>query len=620
VVVGKKSRRTSPDRTSRAERGAGWFVVAGTLIVFAAALLAHLVLWNQYQADPFLETPVSDALSYHLWAQRIVERGLEAEPVFHQAPFFPVLLAWIYSPAPVAARMQAAIAMQAVLTSLAIALLVPLGRRYLGSTAVGLAGAGFALLHGPILFHSLKLLPVPLAIAAQALGWTALAIARRRPSPLPAAGAGFAMGLAALARPEMLLAAPVAMIALPRVGTGRLRGLGLAASFLLGFALALSPATVHNVRQGDWVWVASSGGENLFIGNQRGATGEYSALHPKAGDLFSERELAKQVAEEARGRPLLPSEVSSYWRDRAIEEIRADHAAWLRLEWLKLRRILHPGDPTDIYSFPLERSLYLPFLHALPLPPWTLLGAGLVGLALALRLRPRQAWPLAAWVAIHLLVLLAFFVNTRLRLPMLFALAPFAGFALVEGWRRWKEGTGRTAIAVIAGAVIALTVAGAILTRPSPRDTVRLASVLSTQSKLDEALEVLEPVLSGPEPYGLALDQAGWVLQKKGDFAAAAERYRQALEAGVPEGRETQTRTRLAMSLERAGDVEGSRRQHDLAVTSGDASAGTYYERAMFRMRTGDRAGAEQDLREAIRLDPGWRPPRAALERLRAGS
>ena len=48
------------------------------------------------------------------------------------------------------------------------------------------------------------------------------------------------------------------------------RTLPVVAAYLAGVVLVIVPVTLHNLRQGDFVVVASSGGENLFIGNQRG--------------------------------------------------------------------------------------------------------------------------------------------------------------------------------------------------------------------------------------------------------------------------------------------------------------------------------------------------------------
>lgn len=589
--------------------------IGPALAVFSVGLLIQVPIWLQYREDPFSQTLISDAFSYDQWGRQIASKGLSAEPVFHQAPLFPILLSLVYRAMPEAARWEAATCLQVLLTSFALALLVPIGRFYLDSTATGVGGALLVLLHGPFVFHSFKLLPVPLALATQALALVALGLARERASSLFAILAGAALGLAALARSEFLLFTPFALLSLafPLPGARVVSKVRLIGSFLCGLALVVAPVTLHNFRHGDFVLVASSGGENLFIGNKRGAQGDYTPLHPQAGDLFSERLLARRLAEGAEGRELRPSERSAYWRRRAVEEIVAEPFGWLRLEVKKLGRVLHPGDPTDIYSFPLERDLYLTALHALPLPAWLLLGSGLAGIAAALAGRARRFWPLAALVATHFAVLLLFFVNSRLRLPLLFALAPFGGFALIEGARVWREGRRRPLVAAAALGLFALGIAGVWMTRPQPRDRVRLASVLSIQNRLDEGLEVLEPDLTGRAAYGLALDQAGWLLQKKGDLGAARDAYRKALAQGLPEGRGVQTRTRLAVVLEKLGDVDAASREHDRAVADPSANAGAYYERGMFRLRQGDRPGAIRDLEEAARRDPSWDDPAKAL-------
>jgi tetratricopeptide (TPR) repeat protein len=587
-----------------------------TLLVFAAALALLVTVWLQYRRDPFSEILISDALSYHRWAERIVENGLSSEPVFHQAPLFPLWLAAIYRVSPAGSPPTLAILVQILLTSAAIALIVPLGREFLGSTRAGVIGAVLVLLHGPFVFHGVKLLYLPLALVGQAAAFVALGQARERPGPFGATIAGALLGLSVLVRTEMLLALPVFFLAL---ATSRPRGpqrFVPAAACLVACGLVIAPATLHNARHGDLVLVASSGGENLFIGNQRGAKGDYSPIDPRAGDIFSERILATLLAEQEEGHSLRPSEVSAHWRAKAIREIAADPVGWLALEVRKLSRVVHPGDPTDGYSFPLERDLYLSALHLLPLPAWTLLAAGVIGIGLALRDRREQTWPLIAWVVIQFLTLLVFFVNTRLRLPLLYGLAPFAGVALEEGWNRWRSGKGRAQIGVLAVTLGVLTVGGAWLTAATPRDRIRLAAVLSSQGRLDESLAVLTPVLSGPQPYGLALDQAGWVHHKRGDLGEATARYRAALAAELPAARAVQTRTRLAMVLEKQGRLEESGEQHDLAVASAEATAGTLYERGLFRLRRGDLTGAARDLRAASELDPRWPAPRQALERL----
>lgn len=590
--------------------------------VFLAAAIVHVVVWWQYRADAFATAYISDALSYDRWAARIAENGLGAEPVFHQSPLFPLLLSPVYASVSEHFRAAVSTGLQVLLASVAIACLVPLGRVWFGIRAAGVAAAVLALAHGPFVFYAMKLLPVPLALATQSAGLLMLGVARRRPLVPIALGAGAAWGLACLARSEMLLFVPFAVGALvwrgDRSRRATHRGLPMVGAYVAGVVLVVAPVTLHNLRQGDFVLIASSAGENLFIGNQRGAEGGYHALESGAGDIFSQRVAAERLAEEARGQPLRPSEISAYWRQRATREIAADPGAWLALEGKKLARLLHPGDPTDIYSFALERNTYVTILYALPVTSWVLLLLAAVGSAFALRGAAPGTWPLAALAAVHVVVLMTFFVDARLRLPLLFVLCPFAGFAVVESARRWRSGAARPWLALLAAGVAAALVAGAVATRPTPRDVIRLASVLSMQERLDDSLEILAPHVRGPDPDPLILDQAGWVHQKRGEFAQARDLYLAALARELPPERARQTRTRLAMAHERLGQIDEAAAQHDAAVASGHANAGTFYERGMFRLRRNDLAGGVEDLRQAARLDPVWPAPRQALQSLGA--
>jgi tetratricopeptide (TPR) repeat protein len=339
-------------------------------------------------------------------------------------------------------------------------------------------------------------------------------------------------------------------------------------------------------------------------------------LHHQGGDLFSQRALAERLAEEAEGRELRPSEISAHWRKLAVREIVDAPGAWVGVELRKLGRILHPGDPNDIYPYALERARYLPMLFALPVTPWLLWILGLIGALRATRVDPGRVWPLAAFVLVQLIILLVFFVSTRLRLPLLFMLTPFAGCAVVEGVSLWRSGRRRVGIAACGVLLLGVTVIGHLGVSPTPRDVIRLASVLSRLDRLDEALDVLGPMLAVNEPDPLVLDHAGWIHHKRGEWEAAAAQYESAIRSGLPPYREPQTRSRLGRVLERLGRNVEAAEQYDAAVGSEYATAGTYYERGMFRLRRGDREGALGDLVQARRLDPAWPAPREALGRL----
>ena len=601
------------------DRAARRAIVVATVAAFLLTLALQLVLVRQYRvADPFASNYVSDALSYDRWATRIADHGIGAEPVFHQSPLYPVLLAALYASGDAETRADRVLVAQALWFAFAVAALVPLGRRLFNSTAAGAAAAALALAHGPLAFHALKLLPVTLAVATQATGLWALVAARRRGGSLALFLAGAAWGVACLARAEMLLFVPLGALAAGVGACERRRAVLRASMWLLGCALCVAPATVHNARKGDFVLVAAGGGENIFIGNRRGGDGGHSPLHPAAGDLFSQREWARREAESAAGRPLAPSAVSAHWRARALDELLADPAAAVALVGRKAWRLVVSHDPSDMYSLPLERSAYLPLLRTLPLDTFGVWLLGLTGLVIALRAEARRSWPAAALVATHVLLLLAFFVSARLRVPVAYLLCPFAGYALVVALRNWRAGRHRTLVVALGLLAVASAIYATFVVRPAPREAVRLASVLSTAERHDESLAVLRPWLSGPAADPLALDQAGWVLTKQGRLDEAAEHYRRALDGGLPAGREPSTRSRLAALLERAGRSAEAADEHDRAVAAG-GGAGALYERALFRLRTGGRDRALDDLRRAVQLAPGWSEPRETLAAVERG-
>ena len=172
-------------------------------------------------------------------------------------------------------------------------------------------------------------------------------------------------------------------------------------------------------------------------------------------------------------------------------------------------------------------------------------------------------------------------------------------------------------IAAVAVLLLATSAHWLFILRPDFREDLRLASVLSRQSRLDEALALLDPWISDPNPDPLALDHAGWVRSKKGDLVAARSLYLHALELGLPfPSREAQTHSRLATVSERLGQIEQAAAHHDAAVAVAPENAGAYQERAMFRLRRGNTDEAVADLRAAARLAPGWEEPLGVLRSL----
>jgi 4-amino-4-deoxy-L-arabinose transferase-like glycosyltransferase len=389
--------------------------------------------------DP-IRYPVLDAHAYHEWALRILDGDWLGNEVYYQDPLYPFFLAGLY--AVFGPDTLAVVLAQAALGAGTVTLLAAIGWRLFGAAPALIAGV-FAALYAPALYYEALLLKAPLLLFL----FTALALALVRAAesarPAPWLVAGLVLGVAALTRGNALLFVPGVWLWLAserRFSVGeRTRAAVLATA---GVVLVLLPVGLRNYAvAGDWVWINSQGGQNFYIGNVRtNQSGIYKAPpFLRACPQHEERDF-KRVAEAETGRTLQPSEVSSYWLARGLEEIRADPGQFLRHSARKLAVLLNHYEVPDNYSFGffVER---VPLLRA-PLPTFgILLPLAFCGAFFARR--NRSALLLLAFLACYGAGIVLFFNLSRLRLPMVPVMILFAGYGAFELYQRatrreWK--------------------------------------------------------------------------------------------------------------------------------------------------------------------------------------
>ena len=139
----------------------------------------------------------------------------------------------------------------------------------------------------------------------------------------------------------------------------------------------LLPVAIRNYAVGGGFYLTTSQfGPNFFIGNNPNADGTYMSLRFGRGAPEYERQDATELAEHATGRTLTPSEVSTYWTDRALDFITAPsrsvadaHAAASSLLLLNATEMLDTESQESYaeWSWPLQaRRLVRPFRRAGP--------------------------------------------------------------------------------------------------------------------------------------------------------------------------------------------------------------------------------------------------------------
>lgn len=255
---------------------------------------------------------------------------------------------------------------------------------------------------------------------------------------------GIALGLAALNRPNFVLAS-AALVVLTVVLARTWRP---ALWIVAGLALAWLPITARNlVVTGEWSAASSHGGLNFYIGNHDAATGFYQEVPGISPDIAGQRRDTQQVAGQALGRPVTESEASEYFVTQALTWI-TDHphrAMWLFLRKLGFTFNAHHvalPDSYPFYAYDIPTALRF-FVSG----PWLLIPLGLVGLGVLIRQTPspdRRAVVLwASFVPAYAVSVAVFFVAERYRLPLLVPLCVGSGVALdamatTITARRWR--------------------------------------------------------------------------------------------------------------------------------------------------------------------------------------
>jgi Tfp pilus assembly protein PilF/4-amino-4-deoxy-L-arabinose transferase-like glycosyltransferase len=419
-----------------------------TLALIAFAVKAAYVLESAQSLQ--IRVPIMDALHYDKTAVDILRGGVVRDEAFFMGPLYSYFLAAVYA---IFGRDYTVVRLiQAVGGSLTVVVTYFLGRR-LFRPSIGFVGAVLLVLYGATTFYETQLLMMWLGTL---LNLTCLFLlvrmgpnARWRAYLVP----GFVLGLSALARANIFVFVPVAVvwILLARETPDRLKK---AAAFFAAVVVAVLPATVHNYAVSrDFIPVTANAGINFYIGNGEFATGIF---YPPPGTDFFTDATTRTYVERLMGRDMTPSEISGYWTGLAFDFIRSDPAAALALFWRKVALFFNGYEIPQIESFDLTRRQYVT-LTLLIVNYWFIGSIGILGLLFSLP-RWRRLLPLQGYVVAYALSIALFFVTARYRAQIAPVMALFAAYALLDAFPRFITGPRRgIAVAGLAATVLLLT-------------------------------------------------------------------------------------------------------------------------------------------------------------------
>lgn len=608
------------------------------LLVYGVAWVLRYVYALNLRASPLAETPVLDELYHVEWARALAAGDWIGSDVFFRAPLYPYLLGAAF--ALFKGSLWAARIVQVTYASLVPVAVTLLARRLLTRERAIIAGF-LAAAYPFLIYFTNELLIESLVVVLDTFAVLAIVRADEVPSWGRWVAAGAVAGLSTIARPTVLVFVPLVLLWIwwralnpesagartaGRGGSGERRAARVAlvrgssplrtavarfAFYAVGIAIVVSPVALRNyVLEKDFVLVASQGGINFFIGNNRESDG-VSAVLPVLGEAWQYRDCVR-IAEREEGRRLKPSEVSGFWYRKGREFWSEHPGAAGRLLAKKLvlfwNRFELPNNK-DIYFFarlsPLHRALS--WLSFGLVAPFAVLGA-------VVSRRNRVSALMSLFVLSTMASVIAFFVNARFRLPVvpfLVVLSVVGLFWLVErararDVRRFVWG----AAAVGALAVFSNTgfYGTRVEDRPQTHNTIGLA--FESQERHEEAVAEFRRALELSPGYARAMSNMGLSLEALGRDEEARAAYLSAIESDPSLASACNN---LGALYHRKGDVASAEKWLAEAIRRDPDLREAHANLAGILAATGDLEGAEEHYRAAVIADPRFKEAWVAL-------
>ena len=582
--------------------------------VFAGTAALHVAVWAAIPFRPF--TIYSVAASLRAASQLEAVRVPDFSPFYFHLHLLLARTDLSYAPFLHAVEILA--------TSLTAALFARLCLEFFPARVAAAGSLLFVLSPAPLLLSHLQL-PEVWCVLFDVAALLAFVLFRRTRRLRHVLLSALFLGLSASTRPTALVLA-VALAAALVVSEG-LRALRPAAVLVGGPSLFLLAVALRNGALVGRVDPTVMDPGAVFYGSNNPASRGTVVDSPllKEMEEFGPKEpdwahvLYKRFPAAALGRSVSASEASRYWSDKAAAFLRRHPGEALRLAGEKLGLLCRAWEPPDsINAFELERDLRA---ARVPLVPFSLLvSLGVVGLWTERR-RVADVLPLLACGVASAASVVLFYVNTRMRAPLV-PLATFFACAALDALRR---GFGRRAWrAVGAGTLAVLTLFALLLIPTDAEATLRHAfftqysasllraeaANLRNRGSREEAAAVVARAVATAPFSAEEMTLANLPYPPGGPIAASLG----AAQAEVARGSATRDRLfDLGLLLYEGRDLDAARGVFAVLERSGGrfdrggrcAPAPAFYLARIVELSAGERGDAERLFRSALRTAPG---------------
>ncbi len=504
-----------------------------TFIFIVAIMFRVGVHMQAAKNDPSYGNLQQDEITYHGWALSFSHGEMPRELPFAAPPFYSFVLGNVIFNI-FGDKIPAAYYFNHLLALINIYLLFLLGRK-LWSNAAGLIAAAAYSFYPAFMMLEMKVMVTTFFITFTllALYWGLLAKERDRTRDYIIAG--LMMGLASIARPTFLVFVPFYLIWLFRNTKPASAWLRHAAFVIIGIIPAILPVTLGNLIGGhDFVPITTTAGLNFYIGNHEDSFGGIN-LPPGFSrlDLRTMLDDSRAMSESETGRTMKDSEVSAWFAKKTLRIIAKHPGLFMKHLYWKLRLALSNAEISDIWGY--ESTLQLiPLLRWLSIPYAVIVALAGFGIVMSWGRNPRVSMT-GYYIASALIVLLAFFVNTRYRLPIVAVELLFAGIGISSVFTRGMNKARFAAGIIVAALIVAVSLAPLTWL---PRGTVlsgehyNLGIQYLSNDRLDRAKDEFLKELELDPAHAISHAWLGYTQWKLGDADAAAESFVLALKYG----------------------------------------------------------------------------------------
>ncbi|MEI8176117.1 MAG: glycosyltransferase family 39 protein [Candidatus Omnitrophota bacterium] len=408
--------------------------------ICAIALAIRIIYLNQIKNNPFF-IPYKGGLDdylYDTWAKEIAFKDLIGKDIFWGLPLYPYFLGAVFFL--FGHDLYIARLVQFAIGAASCSLLFFIGKK-IGGTRLGALAALMLALYRPAIFYEGFLSSSFLSIFLNLLTLLVIVRVNRRPTFMWWLGAGALIGLSGLSSASIFLFMPflICWMWTTRKGSGRC---AYPLAVIVGTLLMVGSVTVRNYAVGkDFVPISWHNGLTFYAGNNPAANGTFS-MPPSIGTGVEQAIVnSRTQAEQALGKRLRPSEISSFWFNEGLAFITHEPGAYVKLTINKFLLFWNAYEISDVLDIHLFIKKFAPILQ-LPLFTFGIIFPfACLGMLLSFKKRSEPLIALLYLLIVsHMISVLLYFVNGRYRLPIVPYLMIFAAIGLI--WtctRLWKK-------------------------------------------------------------------------------------------------------------------------------------------------------------------------------------